>query len=62
MRKRTLVRTDAVSRTIKEHKVFEKSGIYVSAHINTDGEEETRKFRMGRGHWVTDICYRWLEL
>ena len=60
-RKRTLVRTDAVPRTIKDHKVFEKIGIYVSTHINTDGEEETRKFRMGRGQRVTDICYRWLE-
>ena len=25
--------------------------------INTDGEEETGKSRMGRGHRITDICY-----
>ena len=39
-RKPTLVQTDAVPRTIKDHRLFQN---HASRHIiiNTDGEEET---------------------
>ena len=58
-RKWTLVRTGAVQRTIEDHRLFRKICIYTSRHIiiNTDGEEETGKSRMGRSRWDTDICY-----
>ena len=61
-RKPKLVRTDAVPRTIKDHRLFQN---HASRHIiiNTDGEEETGiKSGIGRGHWVTDICYNHSDL
>ena len=63
-RKQTLVRTDAVPRPSEDYKSFMKIWLHASRHItiNTDGEEETRKSPMGRGHWVTDICYSLKEL
>lgn len=30
--------------------------------INTGSEEETGQSRLGRGHWVVDICYNSHEL
>ena len=61
-RKSTFVRTDAVPRTIKDHRLFQN---HSSRHIiiNTDAEEETGiKSGIGRGHWVTDICYNHSDL
>ena len=57
-RKRTFVRTDAVSCTIEDHELFQKMLIHISRHIiiNTEGKEVTRKSRMGRRPWVTNIC------
>ena len=40
---------DAILHTIEDHKLFKK--------INPDGNEETGKSRIERGHWVPDICY-----
>ena len=41
------------------HNQQRKIWIDASRHIviNTDGEKETGDTRMGRGHWVSDICY-----
>ena len=63
-RKQTLVRTDAVQHPSEDYKSFMKIWLHASRHItiNTDGEEETRKSPMGRGHWVTDVCYSLKEL
>ena len=54
-RKWTLARTDTIPRTTEDHIVFKKVWIHTSRHImiNTDGEEETGKSWMGRGHCVT---------
>ena len=52
-------------RTIYDLKLFTNIWIYASKHIiiDTEGEEETGKSRMGRGHnVVTDICYNRSEL
>ena len=57
--------TDTAPRTaIQDQKLFNEIWIHVSRHttINTDGEEETRKYSMGRGPWVTNTCYSCLEL
>ena len=58
-RKRTLVQTDAVPRTVEVHKIHVLKTIWIHASrrviINTDGEEETGKSWMGRGHRDTDI-------
>ena len=35
-------------------KIIQENLIHASRYSNTDGEEETRKSRTGRGHWVTD--------
>ena len=63
-RNRTLVRTNAIARITEVHKLFKKICIHSSRHIiiNTDAEEEAGKCRMGRGHWVTDVCYTLREL
>ena len=54
----TLVWTDAIPSTVK-NKLVKKMLIHASRRIiiNTDGEEETGKPWMGRGHWVINICY-----
>ena len=46
-------------RTTEDHKLSKKCLIYASRHIiiNAEGQEETSKFRMGKSHWVIDICY-----
>ena len=56
--------TDTVLWTIEDHTLFEKTWIHTSRHIiiNTDCEKETGQSQMGRGHWVTDICYNCSEL
>ena len=53
-RKRTPVRTDVLFKTTNYSK---KIWIHAPRHsiLDTDGEEETWKSRMGTGHWVTDI-------
>ena len=63
-RKRALVRTDAVPRATEDQKLFTKMWIHAPRHliINTGSEEGTGKFRMGRGHWVGDVCYYLSEL
>ena len=56
-RKGTLVQTDSILRPTEDNKSFKKEKkkkfIHASKHlvINTDGEEETGKSRMGRSHW-----------
>jgi len=53
-----LVGISAIRRTIEDHNnfYFFRYRIHSSGHIkiNTDGEEETGKSRMGRGDWVID--------
>ena len=46
-------------RTTEDRKLFKESLIRARRHIiiNADCEEETNKSRIGRSHWVTDICY-----
>ena len=46
-------------RTTEDRKLFKESLIRARRHIisNADGKEETSNSRMGRSHWVTDICY-----
>ena len=46
------VRTDTLQSTTEDHKLVKKVWIHASRHIiiNTDGEEETGKAQMGRGH------------
>ena len=62
MRNPTPVRT--VPRTIDDHTLFKTIWIHASIHIitNTNGEEEKGNSRMGKGHWVTDVCYNRNEL
>ena len=61
--KATLGRSDAVLRTIDDHKLFKKIWIHASQIIiNTDGVEETGKYQMVRGHWITDIYYNRSDL
>lgn len=57
--KTTHVQTDAILHAIEDHKLFKKLWIHASKHsiINPDGEGETGKSQMGKGYWVTDICY-----
>ena len=58
-RKRTLVRTDV-------HKIHVLKTVWIHASrrviINTNGEEETGKSWVGRGHRVTGICLDRSEL
>ena len=58
--KLTLLRTDAVRCTTEDHKLVKKMWIHASGLtiINTN-EEETGKYRMIRGHWVTDRSDLW---
>ena len=62
--KATLGRSDAVLRTIDDHKLFKKILIHASRQIiiNTDGVEETGNYQMVRGHWITDIYYNRSDL
>ena len=50
--KTTFVRTEAIPRSIDDHRLFQKIYIHESSRtiINTDGEEETGKSRILRGH------------
>ena len=59
-----LARTHAIPRIIKDQKFVKTIWIYEGRDIiiNTDGEEETKKSRMGRGRWVTNVCYDGSEL
>ena len=44
--------------------IIQGNWVHASRHIiiNTYGKEETGKSQMGRGHWVTDVCYNRSEL
>ena len=57
--KPTPVQTDAVPRTVGDHRLFQKVWIHASRHvtIDTDGEEETGQSWIERSHWVADICF-----
>ena len=39
-----------------------KTDSRLKTHHNTYGEMESGKYRMWRGHWVTDVCYNRTEL
>ena len=61
------VRTDATPSATEDHILFiyfKSVWIHASRHIivNTDGDEETGKSRMQKGHWLTDVCYNRSEL
>ena len=59
-----LARTHAIPRIIEDQKFVKTIWIYEGRDIiiHTDGEEETKKSRMGRGRWVTNVCYDGSEL
>ena len=48
--------------TIKKRQEKKKTEALRHIIISTDGEEKTGTFRMGRGHWATDIYYSQNEL
>ena len=52
-------RSDAIPRTIEDHRWVRNIWIHASRHIiaNTDSEEGPVQSRVGRGYWVTGICY-----
>lgn len=52
-------RSDVIARTTEDDRSVRKIWIHASRHIiaNTDGEEGTVQSRVGRGYWVTGICY-----
>ena len=53
-RTRTLVHTNAIQRTIEDHKLLTKTWIHASKHIaiNRDG-----KVGRGKSHWVIDLRF-----
>ena len=59
-----LARTHAIPRIIEDQKFVKTIWIYEGRDIiiNTGGEEETKKSRMGRGRWVTNVCNDGSEL
>ena len=63
-KKMNIVQTNAAPCTIQDHKLCKKIWIQAPRRtiINTDGEEETGTSQMGRGLWVTDICYNCIDL
>ena len=58
----TIEYTDQRHPTIVDYVIIIQQLLDSRIIVSTAGEEETGKSLMGRGYWVTDVCYNRSEL